>query len=91
MLCVCLLLGFIAWTFPVISLISKKHPKLLSPSLLFCAASLYMALWDTQIQVREGDWAAIEDTFGGILFGATVLVAVTLILNIIALIKRKKK
>ena len=91
MLSICLLLGFIAWAFPVISLISKKHPKLLSPSLLFCAASLYMALCHTHALVEKGDWAAIEDTFGGILFGATVLVAVTLILNVIALIKRNKK
>ena len=90
MLSLCLLLGFIAWIFPVISMMSKKHPRLTAPSLAFCAASLYFALYNTNLLVRKGDWAAIEDTFVGVLFGATVLVAVTAILNAAALIRKKK-
>ena len=90
MLSLCLLLGFLSWGLPLIALISKKRLRLTSLSLTLCAASLYMAIYHTNLLVRKDDWAAIEDTYVGILFGATVLVAVNAILNIAALIKNRR-
>ena len=50
---------------------------------------LYLQFWVHDILVDKGDWSAIEDTSNGILFGATVLVAVTMLLNVIAALRRK--
>ena len=93
MLAFCLLLGFLSWLLPTFTLIFKRRPRFTALSLTLCAASLYCAIYNTNLLVRKGDWAAIEDTFPGVLFGATVLVAVTAVLNLaagIAILRKKK-
>lgn len=90
MLMVCLLLGFTAWALPVVELFLKRKKNLTAWSFILCSASLYLAIYDTNRLVNKPDWAAIEDTHGGVLFGATVLVVVTAVLNLVArLVKRK--
>lgn len=85
-----LALGFAAWAIPVIELFIKRKKNLTGWSFALCSASLYLAICDTQRLVEKSDWAAIEDTHVGILFGATVLVAVTLLLNLLARILKRK-
>ena len=83
-----LILGFAAWVLPVVGMFRRKNYT--SASFAFCSASLFLAIIDTQRLVNKGDWAAIEDTHGGVLFGATVLVIVTAALNLAAAIRNRK-
>lgn len=85
-----LALGFVAWAIPVVELFIKRKKNLTGWSFALCSASLYLSISDTQRLVEKGDWAAIEDTHVGILFGATVLVAVTLVLNLLARFLKRK-
>lgn len=82
MLMYALAVGFAAWVLPVVAMFRRKNYA--SASFALCTASLYLAIIDTQHLVNKPDWAAIEDTHIGVLFGATVLVIVTAALNVVA-------
>lgn len=84
-----LAVGFIAWALPVAAMLRRKNYT--SASFAFCSASLFLAIMYTQQLVRKDDWAAIEDTHGGVLFGATVLIIITAALNLVAAIANRKK
>lgn len=84
-----LAVGFIAWALPVAAMLRRKNYT--SASFAFCSASLFLAIMDTQQLVRKDDWAAIEDTHGGVLFGATALIIITAALNLVAAIANRKK
>lgn len=84
-----LAVGFIAWALPVAAMLRRKNYT--SASFAFCSASLFLAIMYTQQLVRKDDWAAIEDTHGGVLFGATVLIIITAALNLAAAIANRKK
>lgn len=88
MLMYALAVGFVAWALPVVAMFRRKNYT--SASFACCAASLYLAMIDTQRLVDKPDWAAIEDTHGGVLFGATVLVIVTAALNVAAAVIERK-
>ena len=90
MLMYALALGFAAWAVPVIELFSKKRRNLTTWSFALCSAALYLAIRDTERLVNKGDWAAIEDIHGGVLFGATVLGVVAMVLNLVARIVKRK-
>ena len=83
-----LAVGFAAWAMPVIGMLRRKNYTCASFAL--CSASLYLAILDTQRLVEKSDWAAIEDTHAGVLFGATVLVIITAALNLAAAIRNRK-
>ena len=82
-----LILGFAAWGLPLLGMLRRKNYT--SGSFALSTASLYLQFWQHDILVDKGDWSAIEDTSNGILFGATVLVAVTALLNLMAALRRK--
>lgn len=82
-----LILGFAAWVLPVAGMFRKRN--FTAASLILCAASLYVEHCQTNRLVNRGDWAAIEDTYPGVLFGATVLVVITAVLNTLAALDRK--
>lgn len=84
-----LVLGFAAWVLPVAAMLRRKNYT--AASFAFCAASLYTQIYQTNILVNKGDWAAVEDTFPAILFAASVLVIITAALNIAAAIVNRKK
>ena len=88
-----LILGFGAWLFGILA-ISRASGSSSTPntviSFSFCSASLLLQLFEIQNRVNINDYAAISDTIGATLFAAIILVLVTIILNIIAVMKLRK-
>ena len=86
-----LILGLIAWVLPVISLMKYRRTHnqnwitLSILSLSACAISLCFQLFYSYHLVKIEDWAALMDTTGAVVFAATVLLLVTLLLNAITL------
>ncbi|KPU43477.1 hypothetical protein OXPF_29180 [Oxobacter pfennigii] len=60
-------------------------------SLSACGISLCMQIFYTDYLVKIEDWSALMDTSGAVAFVSTVLLAVTIILNAIAVVKLNKK
>ena len=91
------ILGLVAWTLPVISLIRNKknlshHTVIFSTlSLSSCAISLYFQLLYTNHLVNISDWTAMMDTMGATLFAASVLLIITIILNLLLMLTSHKK
>ena len=86
-----LIFGICAWGVAVVAILKptvSHKSTILSFSL--CALSLVAQLFEISRRVNLGDYAAIEDTIRAIIIASIVLVIVTIILNIIALIKTKK-
>ena len=84
-----LVLGLAAWVLPVVYLMVWKHrTALCGGSLACCALSLYFQLREILRRTELADFAAIDDTIGGICLCATVLLAATLTLNAIALLRK---
>lgn len=86
-----LVLGLIAWTLPVVNLISKKHDHknwvvLSIMSISACAISLCFQIFYNYHLVKIEDWGALMDTMYTVTFASTVLLIVTIILNAINLI-----
>ncbi|USB31679.1 hypothetical protein [Paenibacillus sp. YPG26] len=87
-----LVLGFIAWILPIISLIrvqelsTSRWAVYLMISLCSCAVSLLAQIYQYYFMVRNEDISALIDTNGVAAFAATVLVIVTFILNVTNLI-----
>ena len=88
-----LLLGFSAWIFGIFA-IRKKMPTshvntLCSFSL--CVISILLQLFEVKNRVNLGDYAAIEDTIGAVNAAAVTLAFVTIVLNVVAFLKARKK
>lgn len=82
-------MGLLAWAMPVIYLCIKKRREFFTCGSLMCVVfSLYFQLREVLNRVNMRDFAAIEDTIGAVCFCASVLIAVTLILNILAWSKK---
>lgn len=87
-----LVLGLIAWILPVINLMQhKKHDNrnwvvLSTISLSACAISLFFQILYTNHLVNICDWTALMDITNSLVFVASVLIVVTIILNAITLI-----
>lgn len=73
-------LGICAWVFGVLAFFSDKKIHSLF-SFLFCTISVYIPVLITDLQVRFGDYAALEDTIWGYHFAAIVLLLGTSFLN----------
>lgn len=89
-----LALGIGAWLFAGMAIATPKaavsHKNtLLSFSL--CTISLLLQLCEINRRVLLADYAAIEDTIRAVVIAAAVLVAVTILLNLIALLKSKNR
>ena len=60
-------------------------------SFSLCAFSLVLQLFEINRRVILDDYAAIEDTIRAVLIASVVLVSVTILLNLIALLKVRSK
>ena len=56
---------------------------------LFCAVALLLQLFVIKHSAFSGDYASIEDTIRAIVFAGSVMMTVTVILNLIAYFKFK--
>lgn len=87
-----LVLGLIAWILPVVNLMQrKKHDNrnwvvLSTISLSACAISLLFQILYTNHLVNIWDTTALMDTNNAVVFAASVLLVVTIILNAITLL-----
>ncbi len=87
-----LLLGLIAWILPVVSLLrnnKRENKSWIAFSILSmcaCAISLFFQILYDYHLVKIEDWAALMDTTGGVVVAATVLLSITIILNVTTLI-----
>ena len=89
-----LLLGIGAWILAGIAIAGKK--KQLSNhyslgSFGMCIMSLLLQIFEVANRVEQNDYAAIADTIHAVRFAACVLVGITLVLNLVALIKIKRE
>ena len=89
-----LILGACAWLFAGLAIRTSKaftsHRNTLV-SFSLCAIALVIQLFEINRRVLLGDYAAIEDTIRAVLIASVVLCATTIILNVVALIKARKK
>lgn len=87
-----LVLGLIAWIFPVVNLMQRnkaphKNWVVFSvASVSSCAISLCMQIFYTNHLVKIEDWSALMDTSHAVALVATLLLVVTIILNVITLV-----
>lgn len=85
-----ILLGLASWALPVVSLLKRGGGKggmlLCAVSLAACSGSLYFQLLSLGRRVKLQDWAGLSDTLPVTVSAAAALLAVTFVLNAIALI-----
>lgn len=92
-----LVLGLMAWILPAITLVwrdkvnSRRFAVFPVASLSACAISLCMQIFYTDYLVKTEDWSALMDTSSAVAFVSAVLLAVTILLNAVALGVRYKK
>jgi cytochrome c oxidase subunit 4 len=91
-----LILGLSAWILPIINLIKQNKAEhrnwivLLFISMCSCTISvLFQIVYQNHLTEIEG-WSAIMDTIWSVMFVSTVLIVITIILNLITIIKYKK-
>lgn len=90
-------LGLVAWILPVVSLMQYKQSDnkrwviLSMVSISACAVSLSFQLYYNYHLVQIEDWSALMDTMWAVVFAATVLLIVTMILNALNFIMYRKK
>lgn len=87
-----LVFGLIAWVLPVVNLSQGKrsdyrHWTILSVvSVSACAASLCMQIFYQEYLVKIQDWSALMDTTHAVAWVSIILLAVTIVLNIITFV-----
>ncbi|WFA09066.1 hypothetical protein [Tissierella sp. Yu-01] len=87
-----LLLGLISWLFPIINIIryirgnQKNWITLSILSMGACIISLWFQIIYNHYLVEIEDWSALMDTMGAVVFSASVLLIVTIILNAVILL-----
>ena len=92
-----LVLGLIAWILPVVNLVQNNKADHRNwvvfsvVSLSACATSLCMQLFYSDHLVKIEDWSALMDTSHAVALVATLLLAVTIILNVITLVVYYRK
>ncbi|MBQ8831221.1 MAG: helix-turn-helix transcriptional regulator [Oscillospiraceae bacterium] len=87
-----LILGLAAWGFGICAVMSVKYLKYSALSFAFCSAALVFPVFLLDMEVRMGDWSAVEDTIWAFDFVSASLLTGTILLNVFAfLISRKRK
>ena len=88
-----LVLGFSAWIFGIFAIRTQTPRSYANTvcSFSLCVMSVILQLFEVQNRVNIGDYAAIEDTIGAINFAAIALAFITIVLNLIAFLKARKK
>ena len=84
-----LLLGLVSWGLGIRALLHPRQSWCCLLSLLSCSLSLLLQLVQARGLVLLGDWSALMDTMDAVLSAAFLLVAVTAVLNLIALFRAK--
>lgn len=81
--------GFFSWCLGSVAVFSKGRKGFVVSSLILCILALVSQFLEIDRLVGKGDWSAIEDTFPAVRLAATVLAAVTLLLNAAALLRSR--
>ena len=85
-----LVLGLIAWILPVVNIFRSRNNNnwvvLSMLSICACVISLYFQLLYNNYLVKIEDWSAIMDTSGGVVVAGSVLLVITLFLNIMTFV-----
>ena len=86
--------GICAWSFAALAIMTPKASlshKNTVVSFSLNMIALVFQLAEINRRVLLGDYVAIEDTMRAIMIASFVLVSVTVILNLVALVKSKNK
>ena len=89
-----LIFGVSAWVLAFFAIKTAKASKaytFTSFSFITCVLALMSQFFEISNRVSIGDYAAIEDTIGAVLMASVVLSTVTALLNLIAVMKARKK
>ena len=82
-----LLLGLLAWILPLIGLAKcKTNGVFILTSVSACAISLFMQILYTNYLIGIEDWSALMDTSRAVMLASSILVVVTIALNLIMLL-----
>lgn len=84
-----LLLGLVSWGLGAAAVIRPGIRWTSAVSLLSCCVSLLVQLAEVHRLTELGDWSALMDTMDAVLAAAILLMAVTAVLNLIALARAK--
>ena len=84
-----LLLGLVSWGLGAAAVIRPGIRWTSAVSLLSCCVSLLLQLAEVHRLTELGDWSALMDTMDAVLAAAILLMAVTAVLNLIALARAK--
>lgn len=84
-----LLLGLVSWGLGAAAVIRPGIRWTSAVSLLSCCVSLLLQLAEVHRLTELGDWSALMDTMDAVLAAAILLMAVTAVLNLIALFRVK--
>jgi len=91
------LFGLIAWIIPIVNLVryrkteSKRWIVFSISSVSACAISLCLQIFYGNHLVRIEDWSALMDTSNAVALVSTVLLLVTIMLNLVIFFKYNKK
>lgn len=84
-----LIFGLLAWALAALAIKKYRRPALLiSGSALLACVSAVLQFFELRRRALGGDWAGILDTIDVTIVGVIIMLAVTLILNLIALLLR---
>lgn len=89
-----LILGILAWGFAVATIKSNKQLTAYRCSVIsfgLCVTALFFQFVQIGNLAKIRDFSAIDDTIEGVIFGASVLIGVTIILNVIAIIRAMRR
>ena len=89
-----LILGVCAWLFAGLAITTQKaftSHKNTIVSFFLSTIALVFQLFEINRRVLLGDYAAIEDTIRAVVIASVALVVITIILNVVALVKAKNK
>ena len=87
-----LVLGLIAWILPVVNLMRynkaghRSRMIFSAANVSACAISLLMQIFYTDHLVKIEDWSALMDTSHAVALVATLLLVVTIVLNVVTLV-----
>ena len=90
MLTYSLIFGLAAWVLAGIAASDRSRGKgaLVWGSFLCASVSALWQFLEIGKRVNAGDWAGIEDTIRAVILGVAVMLAVTLVLNFLALVRK---
>ena len=77
-------IGLVAWAMGICAVFSgKKQSRYQMASFICCCTSLLLQFYEIRRRMRIDDWVAVDDTINAICMAAGVLIAVTILLNLI--------